>query len=185
MADRSPSMAANSTTIHVRSYWGEARDKRSAFVLLLIHQGTRLIPCDFIAFAKTLNPLGPHHDMLFANVFAQAEAFAFGKTTEEVKARRHPRLASTASCLQGQSPFEHNSCRAAHAGDLWQAHRGLRAQRVSQGVIWNIDPFDQSGVELGKVLAQRIVPELKSTSSPNLRHDESTNRLTRRYRRLK
>ena len=166
-------------------YWGEPGTNGQHSFYQLIHQGTRLIPCDFIAFAKTLNPLGRHHDMLIANVFAQAEALAFGKTAEEVKAD------GTADWLVPHRVFEGNRpSNTILAERLTPAMLGkliaLYEHNVfTQGVIWNINPFDQWGVELGKVLAQRIVPELESTSEPNLRHDESTNRLIRRYRKLK
>ena len=166
-------------------YWGEPGTNGQHSFYQLIHQGTRLIPCDFIAFAKTLNPLGRHHDMLIANVFAQAEALAFGKTAEEVKAD------GTADWLVPHRVFEGNRpSNTILAERLTPAILGkliaLYEHNVfTQGVIWNINPFDQWGVELGKVLAQRIVPELESTSEPNLRHDESTNRLIRRYRKLK
>ncbi len=166
-------------------YWGEPGTNGQHSFYQLIHQGTRLIPCDFIAFAKTLNPIGRHHDMLIANVFAQAEALAFGKTAEEVKAD------GTADWLVPHRVFEGNRpSNTILAERLTPAILGkliaLYEHNVfTQGVIWNINPFDQWGVELGKVLAQRIVPELESTSEPNLRHDESTNRLIRRYRKLK
>lgn len=151
----------------------------------LIHQGTRLIPCDFIAFGKSLNPLGRHHDMLQANVFAQAEALAFGKTAEEVKAE------GTADWLVPHRVFEGNRpSNVLLAESLTPALLGklvaLYEHSVfTQGIIWNIDSFDQWGVELGKKLAQRIIPELESSEQPELEHDSSTNNLIRIYRKMK
>ena len=166
-------------------YWGEPGTNGQHSFYQLIHQGTHLIPCDFIAFAKALNPIGRHHDMLIANVFAQAEALAFGKTAEEVKAD------GTADWLVPHRVFEGNRpSNTILAEELTPAMLGkliaLYEHNVfTQGAIWNINPFDQWGVELGKVLAQRIIPELESESEPGLRHDGSTNHLIRRYRQLK
>ena len=166
-------------------YWGEPGTNGQHSFYQLIHQGTHLIPCDFIAFAKALNPIGRHHDMLIANVFAQAEALAFGKTAEEVKAD------GTADWLVPHRVFEGNRpSNTILAEELTPAILGkliaLYEHNVfTQGAIWNINPFDQWGVELGKVLAQRIIPELESKSEPGLRHDGSTNHLIRRYRQLK
>jgi glucose-6-phosphate isomerase len=166
-------------------YWGEPGTNGQHSFYQLIHQGTRLIPCDFIAFAKTLNPVGRHHDMLIANVFAQAEALAFGKTAEEVKAD------GTADWLVPHRVFEGNRpSNTILAERLTPATLGklvaLYEHNVfTQGTIWSINPFDQWGVELGKVLANRIIPELESASEPELRHDGSTNNLIRRYRQLK
>jgi glucose-6-phosphate isomerase len=166
-------------------YWGEPGTNGQHSFYQLIHQGTRLIPCDFIAFAKTLNPVGRHHDMLIANVFAQAEALAFGKTAEEVKAD------GTADWLVPHRVFEGNRpSNTILAEKLTPAVLGklvaLYEHNVfTQGAIWSINPFDQWGVELGKVLAQRIIPELESKSEPDLGHDSSTNHLIRRYRQLK
>ena len=163
-------------------YWGEPGTNGQHSFYQLIHQGTRLIPCDFIAFAKTLNPIGRHHDMLIANVFAQAEALAFGKTAEEVKAD------GTADWLVPHRVFEGNRpSNTLLAERLTPALLGklvaLYEHNVfTQGAIWSINPFDQWGVELGKVLANRIIPELESESEPDLRHDGSTNHLIRRYR---
>ncbi|WP_233200106.1 glucose-6-phosphate isomerase [Blastopirellula marina] len=151
----------------------------------LIHQGTRLIPCDFIAFAKSLNPLGRHHDMLQANVFAQAEALAFGKTAEQVKAE------GTADWLVPHRVFEGNRpSNVLMAESLTPALLGALVALYEhsvfvQGVIWNIDSFDQWGVELGKKLAQAIIPELESDEEPSLEHDSSTNHLIRKYRKMK
>ena len=163
-------------------YWGEPGTNGQHSFYQLIHQGTHLIPCDFIAFAKTLNPIGRHHDMLIANVFAQAEALAFGKTAEEVKAD------GTADWLVPHRVFEGNRpSNTLLAERLTPALLGklvaLYEHNVfTQGAIWSINPFDQWGVELGKVLANRIIPELESESEPDLGHDGSTNHLIRRYR---
>ncbi|MFZ0708896.1 MAG: glucose-6-phosphate isomerase [Terrimicrobiaceae bacterium] len=166
-------------------YWGEPGTNGQHSFYQLIHQGTRLIPCDFIAFSKTLNPVGRHHDMLMANVFAQAEALAFGKTAEEVKAD------GTADWLVPHRVFEGNRpSNTILAEQLTPATLGklialYEHNVLTQGTIWDINPFDQWGVELGKVLAQRIIPELESDSEPDLRHDSSTNLLIRRYRHTK
>ncbi|MFZ0827793.1 MAG: glucose-6-phosphate isomerase [Verrucomicrobiia bacterium] len=166
-------------------YWGEPGTNGQHSFYQLIHQGTRLIPCDFIAFAHALTPLGRHHDMLLANVFAQAEALAFGKTPEEVKAE------GTADWLVPHRVFEGNRpSNMIFAERLTPALLGrlvaLYEHSVfTQGVIWHIDSFDQWGVELGKVLAQRIIPELESKTVPKLSHDGSTNNLIRRYLKMK
>jgi glucose-6-phosphate isomerase len=166
-------------------YWGEPGTNGQHSFYQLIHQGTRLIPCDFIAFGQALNPLGRHHDLLLANVFAQAEALAFGKTAEQVKAE------GTADWLVPHRVFEGNRPSNTFLLDLLTPEAlgkllALYEHSVfTQGVIWNIDSFDQWGVELGKVLAQRIVPELESKSEPKLGHDSSTNHLIRRYRKLR
>jgi glucose-6-phosphate isomerase len=166
-------------------YWGEPGTNGQHSFYQLIHQGTPLIPCDFIAFAKPLNQLGRHHDMLLANVFAQTEALAFGKTPEQVKAE------GTADWLVPHRVFEGN--RPSNTILAEQLTPEVLGKLVAlyehsvftQGVLWNIDSFDQWGVELGKVLAQRIVPELENTAEPMLNHDSSTNTLIRRYRKLK
>ena len=166
-------------------YWGEPGTNGQHSFYQLIHQGTRLIPCDFIAFGQALTSLGRHHDILMANVFAQAEALAFGKTPEQVKAE------GTASALVPHRVFEGNRpSNTILAEKLTPEMLGklvaLYEHNVfTQGAIWNIDSFDQWGVELGKVLAQRIVPELESKVLPKLSHDNSTNNLIRRYRKLK
>jgi len=166
-------------------YWGEPGTNGQHSFYQLIHQGTRLIPCDFIAFARALTPLGRHHDMLLANVFAQAEALAFGKTAAEVKAE------GTADWLVPHRMFEGNRpSNTILASRLTPEVLGkliaLYEHIVfTQGVIWSINPFDQWGVELGKALAQRIVPELESKAAPRLMHDSSTNQLIRRYRKMK
>ena len=166
-------------------YWGEPGTNGQHSFYQLIHQGTRLIPCDFIAFGQALTKLGRHHDILMANVFAQAEALAFGKTAEEVKAE------GTADSLVPHRVFEGNRpSNTILAEKLTPEMLGklvaLYEHSVfTQGAIWNIDSFDQWGVELGKVLAQRIVPELESKTVPKLKHDSSTNNLIRCYRKLK
>ena len=167
------------------AYFGEPGTNGQHSFYQMIHQGTKLIPCDFIAFARPLHPIGRHHDMLMSNVFAQAEALAFGKTPEEVKAE------GTADWLVPHRVFEGNRpSNTILADKLTPAALGklvaLYEHSVfTQGAIWQIDPFDQWGVELGKVLAQRIVPELESGTEPQLGHDSSTNALIRRYRKLK
>jgi glucose-6-phosphate isomerase len=166
-------------------YWGEPGTNGQHSFYQLIHQGTRLIPCDFIAFVKALNPLGRHHDMLIANVFAQSEALAFGKTMEEVEAE------GTAAWLAPHRVFEGNrpsstllldELTPAALGKLVALYEHLV---FTQGAIWEINSFDQWGVELGKVLAQRIIPELESPQDPSLAHDSSTNHLIRSYRSRK
>jgi glucose-6-phosphate isomerase len=166
-------------------YWGEPGTNGQHSFYQLIHQGTRLIPCDFIAFAKPLNPLGRHHDLLLANVFAQTEALAMGKTAGEVKAEGTPDWLVPHRVFEGNRPS--NTILAERLTPaLLGALVALYEHSVfTQGAIWNIDSFDQWGVELGKVLAQRIVPELESTDEPTLGHDSSTNALIRRYRTLK
>jgi glucose-6-phosphate isomerase len=166
-------------------YWGEPGTNGQHSFYQLIHQGTRLIPCDFIAFGHALTKLGRHHDILMANVFAQAEALAFGKTAAEVKAEKVPAALVPHKVFEGNRPSN-----TILAGKLTPEVLGklvaLYEHSVfTQGVIWNIDSFDQWGVELGKVLAQRIVPELESKTPPKLKHDSSTNNLIRRYRKLK
>jgi len=166
-------------------YWGEPGTNGQHSFYQLIHQGTKLIPCDFLAFARSLNPLGRHHDLLMANVFAQAEALAFGKSPEEVKAE------GTADWLLPHRTFPGNRpsntlllerLTPAALGKLI----GLYEHSVfTQGAIWNVNPFDQWGVELGKVLANRIAPELEAKELPKLAHDSSTNTLIQRYRRMK
>jgi glucose-6-phosphate isomerase len=166
-------------------YWGEPGTNGQHSFYQLIHQGTRLIPCDFLAFGRPLNPLGPHHDLLLANVFAQAEALAFGKTPEEVRAEGTPDWLVPHRAFEGNRPS--NTILAERlTPDTLGALVALYEHSVfTQGVIWHIDSFDQWGVELGKVLAQRIVPELESPGEPPLGHDSSTNSLIRRYRTLK
>jgi glucose-6-phosphate isomerase len=166
-------------------YWGEPGTNGQHSFYQLIHQGTRLIPCDFIAFARPLTPLGPHHDMLIANVLAQAEALAFGKTAEQVKAEGTPDWLVPHRVFEGNRPSNMLLIEQLTPTVLGQLVALYEHSVSVQGIIWNIDSFDQWGVELGKVLANRIIPELESPSDPELAHDTSTNQLIRRYRALK
>jgi len=166
-------------------YWGEPGTNGQHSFYQLIHQGTRLIPCDFIAFVKTLNPLGRHHDILLANVFAQTEALAFGKTPEQVKAEGTPDWLVPHRVFEGNRPSNTILAQQLTPQILGKLVALYEHSVFTQGTVWNIDSFDQWGVELGKVLAQRIVPELESETEPELGHDSSTNRLIRRYRQLK
>jgi glucose-6-phosphate isomerase len=166
-------------------YWGEPGTNGQHSFYQLIHQGTRLIPCDFIGFGQTLNPLGRHHDMLLANVFAQAEALAFGKTPEEVKAEGTPDWLVPHRVFEGNRPSNTLLAERLTPATLGKLIALYEHCVFTQGVIWHIDSFDQWGVELGKVLAQRIIPELESKGEPALAHDSSTNNLIRRYRTLK
>ena len=166
-------------------YWGEPGTNGQHSFYQLIHQGTRLIPCDFIAFAKPLNPLGRHHDMLLANVFAQTEALAFGKTPEQVKAEGTPDWLVPHRVFEGNRPSNTILAERLTPEVLGKLVALYEHSVFTQGVIWNIDSFDQWGVELGKVLAQRIIPELESGTEPMLNHDSSTNTLIRRYRKHK
>jgi glucose-6-phosphate isomerase len=166
-------------------YWGEPGTNGQHSFYQLIHQGTRLIPCDFIAFAQPLNPLGPHHDMLLANVFAQAEALAFGKTPEQVQAEGTPDWLAPHRVFEGNRPSNTLLAKRLTPEILGQLVALYEHCVFTQGTIWNINSFDQWGVELGKVLAQRIIPELASEREPSLSHDGSTNNLIRRYLKLK
>ena len=166
-------------------YWGEPGTNGQHSFYQLIHQGTRLIPCDFIAFGKTLNPLGRHHDMLLANVFAQSEALAFGKTLEQVKAEGTPDWLAPHRVFEGNRPSSTILADKLTPEVLGKLVALYEHAVLTQGTIWRINSFDQWGVELGKVLAQRIIPELESQTEPNLAHDSSTNNLIRRYRKLK
>jgi glucose-6-phosphate isomerase len=166
-------------------YWGEPGTNGQHSFYQLIHQGTRLIPCDFIAFAKPLNQLGRHHDILLANVFAQAEALAFGKTPEQVKAEGTPDWLVPHRVFEGNRPSNTILADQLTPEILGKLVALYEHSVFTQGVLWNIDSFDQWGVELGKVLAQRIIPELENTGEPVLQHDSSTNTLIRRYRKLK
>jgi glucose-6-phosphate isomerase len=166
-------------------YWGEPGTNGQHSFYQLIHQGTRLIPCDFIAFARALNPLGRHHDMLVANVFAQTEALAFGKTREQVKAEGTPDSLVPHRVFQGNRPSNTILAERLTPETLGTLVALYEHSVFTQGVIWNIDSFDQWGVELGKVLAQRIIPELESETEPTLGHDGSTNNMIRRYRKLR
>jgi glucose-6-phosphate isomerase len=166
-------------------YWGEPGTNGQHSFYQLIHQGTRLIPCDFIAFAKTLNPIGPHHDMLVANVFAQTAALAFGKTPEQVKGEGTPDWLVPHRVFEGNRPSNTILADQLTPETLGKLVALYEHSVFTQGVIWNIDSFDQWGVELGKVLARRIIPELESKAEPKLDHDSSTSKLIRRYRNLK
>ena len=166
-------------------FWGEPGTNGQHSFYQLIHQGTRLIPCDFIAFAHALTPLGRHHNILLANVFAQAEALAFGKTPEEVKAEGTPDWLVPHRVFEGNRPSNIILADRLTPEVLGQLVALYEHSVFTQGAIWNIDSFDQWGVELGKMLAQRIVPELESETAPKLKHDSSTNNLIHRYRILK
>ena len=166
-------------------YWGEPGTNGQHSFYQLIHQGTRLIPCDFIGFGKTVNPLGHHHDLLLANVFAQAEALAFGKTPEQVKAEGTPDWLVPHRVFEGNRPSNTILAERLTPETLGMLIALYEHSVFTQGVIWNIDSFDQWGVELGKVLAQRIIPELENPAEPVLNHDSSTNTLIWRYRKLK
>jgi glucose-6-phosphate isomerase len=164
-------------------YWGEPGTNGQHSFYQLIHQGTRLIPCDFIAFAQALNPLGQHHDLLLANVFAQSEALAFGKTLEQVKAEGTADWLAPHRVFAGNRPSNTILADRLTPEALGKLVALYEHSVFTQGVIWQINSFDQWGVELGKVLAQRIVPELESPAEPGLSHDTSTNNLIRRYRK--
>jgi len=166
-------------------YWGEPGTNGQHSFYQLIHQGSRLIPCDFIAFGRPLNPQGRHHDMLLANVFAQAEALAFGKTREQVKAEGTPDWLVPHRVFEGNRPSNIILAERLTPEALGKLVALYEHSVFTQGAIWHIDSFDQWGVELGKVLAQRIIPELESASEPALGHDSSTNTLIRRYRKLR
>jgi glucose-6-phosphate isomerase len=166
-------------------YWGEPGTNGQHSFYQLIHQGTKLIPADFIAFGRPLNPVERHHDMLLANVFAQAEALAFGKTREEVKAEGTPDWLAPHRVFEGNRPSNTILIEQLTPTSLGKLVALYEHSVFTQGTIWNIDSFDQWGVELGKLLAQRIIPEVESKDEPNLRHDSSTNTLIRRYRKLR
>jgi glucose-6-phosphate isomerase len=166
-------------------YWGEPGTNGQHSFYQLIHQGTRLIPCDFIAFSKALNPLGRHHDVLLANVFAQTEALAFGKTPEQVKAEGTPDWLVPHRVFEGNRPSNTILAERLTPETLGKLVALYEHIVFTQGTIWQINSFDQWGVELGKVLAQRIIPELESRTEPALGHDSSTNNLIRRYRKHK
>jgi glucose-6-phosphate isomerase len=166
-------------------YWGEPGTNGQHSFYQLIHQGTRLIPCDFIGFGHTLNPLGRHHDILLANVLAQTEALAFGKTSDEVKAEGTPDWLVPHRLFEGNRPSNTLLLDRLTPGALGKLVALYEHNVFTQSTIWQIDPFDQWGVELGKVLAQRIIPQLESAAEPKLEHDSSTNNLIRRYRQIK
>jgi glucose-6-phosphate isomerase len=165
--------------------WGEPGTNGQHSFYQLIHQGTKLIPCDFIGFCQTLNPLGRHHDLLLANVFAQTEALAFGKTPEEVRTEGTPEWLVPHRTFEGDRPTSTILAERLTPEMLGTLVALYEHSVFTQGTIWHIDSFDQWGVELGKVLASRIVPELESPQEPALAHDSSTNALIRRYRRLR
>ena len=166
-------------------YWGEPGTNGQHSFYQLIHQGTRLIPCDFIAFARPLNALGRHHDILLANVFAQTEALAFGKTAAEVKAEGTPDWLVPHRLFEGNRPSNILLLETLTPAALGKLVALYEHSVFTQGTIWQIDSFDQWGVELGKALAQRIIPQLEGPTEPKLEHDSSTNALIRRYRKLK
>jgi len=166
-------------------YWGEPGTNGQHSFYQLIHQGTRLIPCDFIAFSKPLNKLGRHHDILIANVCAQTEALAFGKTAEQVAAEGTPAWLVPHRVFEGNRPSNMILAEKLTPETLGKLVALYEHSTFTQGAVWNIDSFDQWGVELGKVLAQRIIPELESTTAPTLGHDSSTNNLITFYRKYK
>jgi len=166
-------------------YWGEPGTNGQHSFYQLIHQGTRLIPCDFIAFGHALTPLGRHHDMLLSNVFAQAEALAFGKTAEQVRAEGTRKGLVPHRVFEGNRPSNVILADRLTPEVLGKLVALYEHSVFTQGTIWNINSFDQWGVELGKALAQRIIPELEAPSEPELKHDSSTNNLIRRYRQMK
>jgi len=181
-------VAVDGTAVETQTgpiYWGEPGTNGQHSFYQLIHQGTRLIPCDFIAFGRALNRLGRHHDMLMANVIAQSEALAFGKTREQVKAEGTPDWLVPHRVFAGNRPSNTILMDRLTPAALGKLVALYEHSVFTQGVIWNIDSFDQWGVELGKVLAQRIITALESKSVPELDHDSSTNSLIRRYRNLK
>ncbi len=165
-------------------YWGEPGTNGQHSFYQLIHQGTRLIPCDFIAFGKPLNQLGRHHDILLANVFAQSEALAFGKTPEQVKAEGTEDWLVPHRVFEGNRPSNTILADRLTPENLGKLVALYEHSVFTQGAIWDINSFDQWGVELGKALAQRIIPEIESPAEPELHHDSSTNNLIRRYRKL-
>jgi glucose-6-phosphate isomerase len=166
-------------------YWGEPGTNGQHSFYQLIHQGTRLIPCDFIGFARPLNPLGRHHDMLLANVFAQGQALAFGKTADEVRAEGTAEALVPHRVFEGNRPSNTLLLDALTPAALGKLVALYEHSVFTQAAVWRINAFDQWGVELGKVLAQRIIPALESAAEPALAHDSSTNTLIRRYRRLR
>jgi glucose-6-phosphate isomerase len=166
-------------------YWGEPGTNGQHSFYQLIHQGTRLVACDFLGFCQSLNPLGRHHDLLMANVFAQAEALAFGKTADEVRAEKVPEALVPHKTFEGNRPSNTFLLDRLTPAALGKIIALYEHSAFVQGVIWSINSFDQWGVELGKVLASRIAPELESKDEPKLTHDSSTNALIRRYRQRK
>jgi glucose-6-phosphate isomerase len=163
-------------------YWGEPGTNGQHSFYQLIHQGTKLIPCDFIGFAQTLNALGPHHDLLMSNLFAQSEALALGKPIEQVLAEGTPEWLAPHRVFEGNRPSSTILIDRLTPETLGKLIALYEHSVFTQGAIWNINPFDQWGVQLGKQLAGKIGPELESASEPALQHDSSTNALIRRYR---
>jgi glucose-6-phosphate isomerase len=166
-------------------YWGEPGTNGQHSFYQLIHQGTRLVACDFLGFCQSLNPIGRHHDLLMANVFAQAEALAFGKTAEEVRAEGTPDWLVPHRTFQGNRPSNTLLLDRLSPAALGKLIALYEHSVFVQGKIWNVNSFDQWGVELGKVLANRIAPELENKNEPKLAHDSSTNALISRYRDAK
>src|SRR5208282_4476191 len=166
-------------------FWGEPGTNGQHSFYQLIHQGTKLIPCDFIGFCQSLNPIANHHDLLMSNLFAQTEALAFGKTEEEVKAEGTPGRLVPHRVFEGNRPSNTILAERLTPETLGLLVALYEHSVFTQGIIWNIDSFDQWGVELGKVLAQRIIPEIESKTEPTLAHDSSTNNLIRCYRKSK
>jgi glucose-6-phosphate isomerase len=166
-------------------YWGEPGTNGQHSFYQLIHQGTKLIPCDFIGFGRSLNPLGEHHDLLMANVFAQTEALAFGKTADQVREEGTPEQLVPHRVFEGNRPSNTILAERLTPQTLGSLVALYEHSVFTQGAVWGIDSFDQWGVELGKVLAKRIVPELEADTEPELAHDGSTNALIRRYRALR
>jgi glucose-6-phosphate isomerase len=166
-------------------FWGEPGTNGQHSFYQLLHQGTKLVPVDLIGFAKSLNPLGNHHDILSSNVFAQAQALAFGKTPEEVRAEGTPENVVPHRVMPGNRPSNVMLAEVLTPRLLGALITLYEHSVFTQGAIWNIDSFDQWGVELGKALANQIAPELEAAQEPELKHDTSTNALIRRYRALK
>jgi glucose-6-phosphate isomerase len=166
-------------------YWGEPGTNGQHSFYQLIHQGTKLIPCDFIAFMQPLNPLGHHHDLLLANVFAQAEALAFGKTPQEILSENTPAWLVPHKTFEGNRPSSMIIIERLTPAALGKLVALYEHSVFTQGTIWQINSFDQWGVELGKALAARIIPELESVAEQKLNHDSSTNTIIRRYRKSK
>jgi glucose-6-phosphate isomerase len=181
-------VALDGTAVNYRTgaiYWGEPGTNGQHSFYQLIHQGTRLIPCDFIAFAQTLNAVGRQHDMLMANVFAQSEALAFGKTRDQVKAEGTPDWLVPHRVFEGNRPSNTIILERLTPATLGKLIALYEHSVFTQGAIWGINSFDQWGVELGKALAQRIIPELESEAEPKLAHDSSTNTLISYCRKFK
>jgi glucose-6-phosphate isomerase len=166
-------------------YWGEPGTNGQHSFYQLLHQGTKLVPVDLIGFAEALNPLGDHHDILMSNVFAQAQALAFGKTEQEVRAEGTPEPVVPHRVMEGNRPSSTILAQRLEPRTLGSLVALYEHSVFTQGAIWEIDSFDQWGVELGKVLAKQIIPELLDADEPELSHDSSTNTLIRRYRKLR